>query len=293
MIQEDEKFAKRHAKSSYIMTVFSITLVLFLLGLQTLLVGYAQKISDYVKENIGFTVVIKDYTKDTDIVDLQTIIDKNPAVKSSEIISKEQAAKELSEDLGEDFLGFIGFNPLLPSIDVRLNAAHTNIDSIVQFEEEIKAYHIVKEIYYQKDMVSLVNSNIKKIGYWVIGSGLLILLIAIALINNTMRLLIYSKRFLINSMQLVGATSRFIRKPFLVQGFLQGFISATFATLFLFGLMFYVKNRLPDLVSFNDMGMLLKIYVLLIAIGCGITFISTFFCVNRYLNSKNSDHLYK
>ncbi|MEG2337075.1 MAG: permease-like cell division protein FtsX, partial [Bacteroidales bacterium] len=290
MIQEDEKYQKRRLRSSHITTVLSISLVLFLLGLQALMLVYSHKISTYVKENIGFTVVLKEFTREQDVLELKTILDSTDAVKSTRYISKEEAAKELTNDLGEDFVQFLGFNPLLPSIEVKLHADYTQNDSIADFESQIKRYHNVKEVYYEKDLVSLVNDNVKTISFWLLIISALVLFIAIMLINNTMRLLIYSKRLIINSMQLVGATSAFIRKPFLINGLVQGGIAALVASTFLGALLWYLHTQIPDVIGgSNDWIALSMVFILLISIGVIFTDISPFFAVNKFIKMRNNE----
>lgn len=293
MIQEDEKYQKRRLRSSHITTVLSISLVLFLLGLQALMLVYSHKVSTYVKENIGFTVVVKDFTREQDIWDLQVILDSTQAVKSTHYISKADAAKEMTQDLGEDFVEFLGFNPLPASIEVKLHADYTHNDSIAAFESQIKRYHIVKEVYYQKDLVSLVNDNVKTISFWLLSISALILIIAITLINNTMRLLIYSKRLIINSMQLVGATSSFIRKPFLVNGLLQGGIAAVIASALLGGLLWYLNTQIPDIVGgTSDIIEISLVFALLLCIGVIFTVVSAYFAVNKFIKMRNTDSIH-
>ena len=205
---------------SYFMSLMSITLVLFLLGVFALLMMHAQKLSNYLKENIGFEVVMNSNVKESDILKLQKQLDDMPAVKSTEYITKDEAIRRLSEDLGEDFLQWLGNeeNPLLPSIDVRFNAAYANPDSLSVIEANLLKNTDIKEIYYQKSLVNLINQNVRRIGIALIIISLMLLIISITLIRNTIRLSIYAKRFLMRSMQLVGATPAFISKPFIRKG---------------------------------------------------------------------------
>ena len=202
-------------------TLVSITLVLFMLGLLGLTVLHARKLSDYVKENIGFRVYMKSTVREAGIMQLQKILDATEYVKSTEYITPEQAAEELSRDLGEDFIDFLGYNPLPPAIDLRLKASYANVDSLEMIETELMKNEDVKEVFYVKSLVHLINSNIRKISILLLGFSGLLLIIAIALINNTIRLSVYSKRFIIRSMQLVGATQSFIRRPFIFKGIAQ------------------------------------------------------------------------
>lgn len=293
MIQkEDSKFEKTRIRGAHVTTVLSISVMLFLLCIQGLMLGYTRKISDYVKENIGFTLMIKEYTREQDIMDMKDIIDRSPFVKDSRYISKEEAARELQSDLGQDFIEFLGYNPLLPSIEIHLKADYTHTDSIAKFEEELTRYHIVKEMYYQPDLVRLVNDNVKKIIFWLSVASLFLLLITIYLISNTMRLLIYSKRFTINTMQLVGATPGFIRRPFIRKSVVQGFLGALIAIAAASGFLFYLNSRTPEIINGDDMGMIIRVFALVLAVGVLFTMVSAWFSVNKYLKMRNSEKLY-
>ena len=293
MIQEDNaKFEKKRLRSAHVTTVLSIATVLFLLCIQCLMLGYTRKVSDYVKENIGFTLMIKDYTREQDILDLKEIIDRSPFVKSARYISKAEAAKELQDDLGQDFVSFLGYNPLLPSIEIHLKAGYATQDSISKFEEELTRYHIVKEMFYQPDLIRLVNDNVAKISFWLGVISLFILVLAIYLLNNTMRLLIYSKRFTINTMQLVGATAAFIRRPFLQKSMLQGLLGAAIAIAVSGIGLLLMHRRVPEIINGNDMGMIVRVFLLVAVIGLLFTLVSAWFSVNKYLRMRNSDNLY-
>ncbi|MEG1951697.1 MAG: permease-like cell division protein FtsX [Bacteroidales bacterium] len=291
--QEDEKFQKKRIRGAHFTTILSIAMVLFLLGVQGLILGYTHKISNYVKENIGFTLMIKEFTREQDILDLKAKLDSSSYVKSTRYITKEEAAQELQKDLGHDFIDFLGYNPLLPSIEIHLNAQYTHNDSIARFEKILTRYHLVKEMYYQKDLVSLVNDHVKQISFWLSSISLLILIVSITLINNTLRLLIYSKRFTINSMQLVGATASFIRRPFLLKSLLQSLIGSLIAILFLSLALFYLDTKFPDIIGTQDFSMILCVYGLLFTIGLLFTFLSAWFSVNKYLHMRNSDNIYR
>lgn len=293
MIQEENaKFEKKRIRSAHATTVLSIATVLFLLCLQGLMLGYTHKVSDYVKENIGFTLMIKDYTREQDIMDLKAIIDRSPFVRSSRYISKAEAAKELQDDLGQDFVSFLGYNPLLPSIEIHLKADYATQDSISKFEEELTRYHIVKEMFYQPDLIRLVNDNVAKISFWLGVISLFILILAVYLLNNTMRLLIYSKRFTINTMQLVGATASFIRRPFLRNSMLQGLAGAVIAIVVTTLGLFALHHKVPEIINMHDWGMIARVFLLVLAVGLTFTLVSAWFSVNKYLRMRNSDNLY-
>jgi cell division transport system permease protein len=289
MSRDQEKFNKRRLQSSYLSTVVSVSLVLFMLGLLGLIVLHAKKLSDYVKENIGVSIIIKEETQQQDILKLGENLKGAPYVKSSSYITKEQAAAKLQQDLGEDFLKFLGYNPLLSSYEVRLKAEYANNDSIKILEKTFLQNAIVKEVFYQKSLVELVNENIQKIGLVILGFSTLLMLIAIALINNTIRLSIYSKRFIIKSMQLVGATQGFIRKPFLLNGLLQGLIAAFVAIFLLAGVLYFAQQEIPELVELQDIQLFASLSGMVAALGMFISLISTFFAVRKYLKINTSD----
>ncbi len=291
MAKTEDKYAKRRLKTSYISTVVSIALVLFMIGLLGLVILHAKKLSDYVKENISLSVIMNDNVKEADIMQLEKTIDATDYVKSTNYITKEEAAEELKEDLGEDFISFLGYNPLLPSIDVRVNANYANNDSLVIIENSIIENTNVKEVFYQKSLVQMINENLKKISFIILGFSLLLLIIAFALINNTIRLSVYSKRFLIRSMQLVGATQRFIRKPFIITGIVQGIIGAFVAIGLLIGVLYFSRQELPELIDLQEIDLFLSLFAFVMIMGLVISWISTFFAVRKYLKIK-TDYLY-
>ena len=289
----ERKTSNRRVAGSYAMSLVSITLVLFLLGAFAIFMVHARKLSNYVKENIGFEIVMNSDVKEANILRLQKELDAMPAVKSTEYITKEEAISRLSEDLGEDFLEWLGNeeNPLLPSIDVRFHASYANTDSIAMVETLIHENPDVKEVYYQKSLVDLINSNIRKVAIVLMVVSLALLFIAIALIRNTIRLSIYSKRFLVRSMQLVGATESFIRRPFLKQGVSQGFFGGLLADLFLVGILYAVSKRVPDLTLVQDKTVIAFILVGIIVLGVLLAWFSTRAALDKFLKA-NLDKLY-
>ncbi|MCK4361294.1 MAG: permease-like cell division protein FtsX, partial [Bacteroidales bacterium] len=291
MSKAEDKYSKRRLKSSYVTTLVSITLVLFMLGMLGLIILHAKKLSDYVKENIGFSIIMKENVKEAGIIQLQKTLDASDYVKSTEYITKEKAAEELTKDLGEDFIDFLGYNPLLPSIDLRLKAEYANIDSLAIIEKDLLANKNVKEVFYQKSLVHLINKNLRRISIIILGFSILLLIIAIALINNTIRLSVYSKRFLIKSMQLVGATQAFIRRPFILKGILHGILGAFIAILLLVGILYFSQQEIPELVNLQDADLFISIFGFVILLGIIISWMSTFFAVKKYLNLK-ADSLY-
>ena len=280
-------------RSSSFTIVLSIALVLTMLGLLCLILLKAKSLSDYVKENIIITVFLDENSKESDIISLKKKIDASPSRRSSVHVTKEEAAKSLQEELGDDFIQTLGYNPLEPSIEISLKASYANNDSIAWIENELRSDIKVKDVHYHKNMVSAMNENVKK---WSIGllvfSGVL-LLIAIALINNTIRLSIYSKRFLIRTMTLVGATQRFIRRPFVLSGIRNGIFGSILAIAFVCGII-YGLDQIPDFHSLSvaEPQTLLILFGLITTLGILITWISTTLSVRKYLR-QDMDALYK
>lgn len=291
MATAEEKYAKRRLKGSYITTIVSISLVLFMLGLLGLVILHTRKLSDYVKENIGFSVIMKENVKEAGIIQLQKILDATAYVKSTEYVTRDEAAQQFREELGEDFTNFLGYNPLLPTIEVRFKADYANNDSLTIIKDKILANSNVKEVWYQESLVDVVNSNVKRIGVIILGFSLLLLVISIALINNTIRLSVYSKRFIIRSMLLVGATRPFISKPFILKGIVQGIAGAFMAILLLVGIIYISQRELPDLVSLQDIDLYLSLFGMVVVLGIVITWLSNYFAVRKYIKIK-TDYLY-
>ncbi len=291
MGKKESAVTKRRLRSSYVTSIISITLVLFMLGVLGLLILNAKRLSDYVKENIGFSIILKENVKEVDVILLQKSLDAAAYVKSTQYITKEQAAKELQEDLGENFIEFLGYNPLLASIEVHLYADYANPDSIRVIENDFQQFEQIKEVFYQKSLVSLVNENIRKISLIILVFSSLLFLIAIALINNTIRLSVYSKRFIINTMQLVGATRGFIRRPFLYRSAWQGVVAALLAVGLLVGVLYLAQKEFKEIVSFQDVEIIGSLFLGVLVIGIIINWISTFFAVTKYLRM-NVDKLY-
>lgn len=291
MSKKEANITKRRLRSSYVTSIISISLVLFLLGMLGLLVLNANRLSDYVKENIGFSVILKENVKEVDIILLQKSLDASEFVKSTKYITKEEAAEELQKELGEDFVEFLGFNPLLASIEVNLYAEYANTDSISVIERNFKQYDQIKEVFYQKSLVSLVNENIRKISIIILGFSALLFLVAITLINSTIRLSVYSKRFIINTMQLVGANSGFIRRPFLYRSAGNGIIAGLISIGFLSGVLYLVQQEFSEVVNFHDIEIVGSLFIGVLLVGVIINWISTFFAVSKYLRMK-VDKLY-
>lgn len=289
--RKEQGFSKTRLRSSYLTLIISISLVLFLLGVLGMVLINARVLSDYFRESLSFSIMLDEEVKEADIRMLQKDMDAKPYVKLTEYISKEEAAAKLKGDLGEDFINFLGYNPLSPSIDVYLYAGYTSPDSVAKIEKYILEYPFVKEVYYQESLLYLINENVKKISLFLLIISSFLFLIALTIINNTIRLSVYSRRFLIRTMQLVGATRSFIRRPFLLRGALHGLIAALIAMTLLFGLLYLVEKEFFMLFTFQSTNMLLLLGAAIIVIGILINVISTFFSVNRYLTI-SEDKLY-
>jgi cell division transport system permease protein len=279
------KISKSKARTSNVSTVVGIALVLFMLGSLLFVVLNAKKLSDHVKESFRVQVFLKEDAKDADILKFKKLLEAEDYVVETEYITKEDAVKLMEEEIGENFVEFLGFNPLQASLDVHLEAEYAHSDSLLWIEEAILANPRVKEVVYQPDLINLINENIRKISMVVLGFSFLLLLIAIALINNTIRLSVFSKRFLIRSMQLVGATRGFIMRPFIWQGIVNGIWAAIIALFLIVGVLYFVKSELPELMSIQDIESLVQLFSLVVLLGIFISVISTIFAVNKYIRS--------
>lgn len=285
---EEKSFQQRRLRGSYLSVIISVSLVLFTLGLLGLILLYAQKLSTQVKENIGFTVYLQDEIKEVDVLRLQKAMEVSPYALSVEYISKDDAAEILKEDLGEDFLDYLDYNPLLASLEVKLNADYSNPDSLAAIKTNLSRSKKIKEIVYQESLVEMVQTNVQRLTVILGSFSMLLLVVAIALINNSIRLSIYSKRFLIKSMQLVGATQTFIRRPFVQRGVLHGIYSALIAILLIMGVMYYTQQFLPDLIQIQDIEILAYLFVIVLALGIVISWVSTSLAVRKFLRMRSN-----
>lgn len=291
MSKKDSKTYSKRIRSSYITSIISISLVLLLLGMVGLLLINGRNIRRQVMESIGFNVILKENVKEADIYQLQKILDAREYILSTEYITKEEAALETEQMLGEDFIRFLGYNPLPPSIRVRLHQPWANPDSVMMIEQDLMQYDSIEEVYYKKSLLYAVNENIRQISLVILGFSILLTLISVTLINNTIRLSIYSKRFIINTMQLVGATRSFIRRPFLYRGAASGFTGSLIALALLFAMVYLLQEEFEGVISLRDYDMLAILSLGIMLLGIVINAISTFFAVNKYLDIK-IDKLY-
>lgn len=286
MKQAQEKHIKRRLRTSSLSTVLSISMVLLTLGSMTFIYVNSQKLTEYIKENIGITVILKDDAKAVDVLQFQKNLDASPMTKMTTYVSKEEAASVLTKELGEDFMEFLGYNPLSNTIDVFMNSAYAESATIENFGQEALKSEIVKEVKYQKDLIDAINQNMSKLNLILICFCVLLLIVSITLINNTIRLTVYSKRFIIRTMKLVGATNSFIRKPFVMTGLRQGVIAGLFGILFMMLALFAVQKEMPELLQLQDLQTVIIIFSLLFVFGILISTFVTHFSVNKYLKIK-------
>ena len=292
MAKAGSKRYKRRLYSSYVTSTISVTMVLFLIGLLALLIINTRQLSDYVREQIGFTLVLHEGIKEVELIRFQKQLNATDFVKSTRYVNKEEAAKELEKELGEDFTGFLGFNPLFSSIDAKLFAEYTNQDSLLVLEKKFLDYPQVKEVFYQRNLVSLINENLSKISLFLILFSCLLMLVFFALINNTIRISIYSQRFVINTMQLVGATRSFIRKPFILKSILLGIFGALLAFLLIFSIIYSYQKELSGLISIENLVVMGAVFLIVLISGIFISWVSTYFAVNKFLRLKFDELFY-
>lgn len=289
MEEFENSAAAKKTKTVYISTIFSIALVLLMLGLLGLILVHAKNLSNYVKENIVLNIIVDEGANESDILAFQKTVNANPMVKQTQYVGKEQAAHNLAKDLGEDFVNFLGYNPLLSTVDVYMKADYANNVSVDSLTKSIETNPLVKEVIYQRSLIDMVNKNINAIGLVILAFAVILTFISVALINNTIRLAIYSQRFLIKSMQLVGATKNFIRKPFILYAALHGLVAAFIAIIVLLGTFYFAQQEIQEikiLQSYTEFGLVLAGMV---AAGLIISALSTWFAVSKYLKLKSYD----
>lgn len=286
-----ERYQKRRLISSYFSVVISISLVLFLLGMLGLLVLNTKKVADHFKEQIALTVYLKDNAKEVEMEQLKKSLAMAEYTKSTTFVSKEEAAEAHSEEIGEDFMDFLGYNPLQNSIDVYMNADYVSSEQVDKIAADLSEKGFVDEVVYDKPLIALLNDNVKKISLWVLIASSIFTFIAVLLINSSIRLAVYSKRFIIKTMQMVGATKGFIRRPFIWQSVKLGIIGALVALIGMAAVLYYLNNSFTELNILSDVKMLVTLFLGIFLMGIVITWISTYFATSRFLNLK-TDELY-
>tara|TARA_B110000008_G_scaffold171612_1_gene171276 strand:+ start:235 stop:1113 length:879 start_codon:yes stop_codon:yes gene_type:complete len=281
-----DNYQKRRILNNYFSVVISITVVLFFVGILGLFLLNTKSLASHFKEQIVMTVYLKDSAKDIEITQMQKKIQLNSSTKRVQFKSKEEAAEEYARDIGEDFVEFLGFNPLLNSIDIYFNAEYVNALSLNQTKTEIEISDFVAEVVYDQPLVTLLEKNIERISFVLLISTALFVVIALLLINSSIRLSIYSKRFVIKTMQLVGATKSFIRRPFILSHLSLGIISSFLALTALNFLLWEVNKRFPEIEIMQQTSELMIVFGSVLILGISITGVSTFFATQRYLNLK-------
>jgi cell division transport system permease protein len=284
---------RRRSGGSNVTIVISISLVLVMLGILSVLILKAKMVADYVKENINITVFLDENSKDVDVLALQKSIDAEPYRRSTVYVSREEAAKKLTEDLGEDFIKTLGYNPLQPSIEIYLNAEYANNDSITWIEQQLREDSRIRDVMYQKDMIAAMNERIGSISLIILIFSGALLVVAVGLIFNTIRLSIYAQRFLIRTMNLVGATQGFIRRPFVWKGIRNGIVGALIAIVITVGIVLLLDRYFHDLklIQVADVETLGILCALQILLGILITWLSTALAVRKFLR-QSTDALY-
>ncbi|WP_209401776.1 ABC transporter permease [Pseudozobellia sp. WGM2] len=286
-----EQYQKQKLISSYFSVALSIGLVLFLLGILGLLVLNTKKMADHFKEQITISVFLKDEAKESEVDQLQKTLLQTEHTKAAIYVSKEEAAKQHSEEIGEDFQDFLGYNPLKNSIDVQLKADFVTPEQIAEIAENLSAKTYVEEVSYDKPLVGLLSENVKRISFWILVASGIFTFIAFLLINSSIRLSIYSKRFIIKTMQMVGATKGFIRRPFLWTNIKLGMLGAFIAAAVLGIVLFYLDKNFPELELFKEVEILGMLFGAIFLLGVLISLICTFFATQRFLNLR-TDELY-
>jgi cell division transport system permease protein len=284
-----DKFQKRRLISSYFSVVLSVFLVLFLLGILGLFIINSQKLANDFKEKIAMTVFFKNEANDSILKSFGAELKKAPYAKSTIYVTKEQAAKQHTDIIGEDFMTFLGENPLQNSFDIHLKADYVEKDSIAKIEAKLRQNPMISDIVYDKQLVNLVNDNIKKVSMWILIISGFLTFIAVLLINSSLRLSIHSNRFIIKTMQMVGATKSFIRKPFVMRSIKLGILGAVLAIIALIGVLFYVETKFPDLGILDNKALIGFVLLGVFGIGVLITWLSTHFATQRFLNLRTDD----
>lgn len=275
-----------------ITSTLSVSLVLFILGIMAMLGILANNLSVYVRENIGFSIVLKDSATKHNVAQLQASLANAEYVKAAQYISKEEALKEIMLELGENPEEIIGVNPMQASIEVRLKADYAHPDSILNIEQKLSKHNYIEDIYFQKDLIQSVNDNMRTIGFILLALALVLMVISYVLISNTIRLTAYSRRFIIYTMKLVGATPGFIRRPFILSNMLCGVIAAIIAIILLTCCMSYIVSEFDNFYTLINTRMMLIVYGIVLLLGILLTAISSFFAVNRYISMKRDDLYY-
>lgn len=283
MAKSENKSIRRGIRNSYLSSIVSVTLVLFLLGAMGLIMLNAKQLSDNVKENVGFNVFLADSLSNAEINLFNKSLNGKSYVYETTLTTKAEAAQQFSQELGEDFVKFLGVNPLPASITIKLKAEYLHPSALAKVKAEIERMPQVQEIVFQDNLVEAINANVKKISLIILIFAGLLLFVSIVLINNTIRLAVYARRYIINTMKLVGATAGFIQKPFLLRSIAHGLYAGLFAVVLLVGLVFVALEELREVIYLNNINWIIILFGGIIVLGVVINFICTFFAVNKFL----------
>lgn len=282
---------KKNKKGSYFVPTLSIALVLVVVGTLVFILLNARLISEHVKQNIGFSIIVKDNVNEAEIKKMQKILDTKPFVSSSVFISKAEAAREFKKELGEDFEEVLGYNPLLPSVEIKLNPVYANNDSLAVIEKRLLADEVVQEVSYQKSLVHMINENVRRISIILLIAGAALMLISFTLIRNTIHLAVYSQRFLIKTMQLVGAKPFFICRPFIRNSMWFGFFGSMFANLILLAAIYFLQKEVGGVVDLMNKELIIIMVVFVMVCGILLSLVSSWLSVSGYLR-KDVNELY-
>lgn len=286
--ESEEKFHKRRVQGSYLSVILSVSLVLFTLGLQIFAVMNAEKIIREFKENLGFTVYLNDEISNEEMMRLQKVIANERYTRLAQAISKEQAAESLKTELGEDFMQFLDYNPLPSSIEVKVKANYANTDSLAMIQSQLMKSNKVKEVSFKKNLIENVQRKLRIVSIISLGFVALLFIVAVALINSSIRLSIYSKRFLIKSMMLVGATHAFVRSPFVRTGVLHGIYSAIIAIIMISVVMYYADRVYPTLLQRSDLESIVSLFGIVVFLGIAISWVSTSLAVRKFIRLRSN-----
>jgi len=291
MRQKESKRIQRRLLRSYLTSAISMSLVLFMLGMIALLWFPSVDITRHIRESFTLSMMLREPVSDNDVRLLETRLREAPYVRSTRFISREDAVLELQEEVGSDFVEFLGYNPLSSAIEVHLVAEYTHPDSIASIETKLMKLPKVEELLYQKPLIQVLHENIRKISLAIFLFSALLFSVAVSLINSTIRITVYSRRFMIRTMQLVGASAHFIRKPFLIRGFWQGLVSACVAMGLLLVVMYWLRTQMPMIAGMHDLSMKASLFGILLGVGVALQWLCTILAVNHYLRMK-TDQLY-
>ena len=292
MSSKEQKFTTSRVRSSYLSVVISMTLVLFVVGVLGHLVLSAKDLGKAVRENFTFTLVLGENVPEEELKTLLKAQQLANYSKSATLITKEDAALQLQEDLGEDFVDFLGYNPLSNTIDINLNADFVATGDLEELKSSLLEDDYIDDVLYDPDLIGLVNENIEKITLLLVGASIVLLIVALALINSSIRLTIYSKRFLLKTMQLVGATSSFIRRPYIWTSIALGLISAVLSTLLLYGLGVGMESYFPSISALFSMQTTTFVLAAVVVLSILVPGVSTAFAIRRYLKLRTNELYY-